>query len=88
MQYAVAKVSRYANGQAKRFESIEIRELTETQAVNLSEVAVVIGLKPAFGGRVTVYEDRIARQALVSLEELRELAFKHSRRDGRNGIIS
>lgn len=88
MEYAVLKTEKWPNGQVKRFTSAEIRELTDTQAENLSEVATIVSMTPSFRGYTAVYEDRVIRQALVDLDAIRELVFRFRSRDGRNGLIS
>lgn len=84
MKYAVVK--RAGNG--NHIESIEFRELTRTQAENLSEIAAVVSLATNAGGTSTIYRNRRAEQAFVNYDELLETARRAAQRSERNGWIS
>ena len=96
MKCAVVKSEKFANGQVKRIESVEIRDLTPIQAENLSEIAAIVSLEGVgVGGSVVVYEDRVAKQALMTAEQREmletlalECAHRRAQYDGRNGWIS
>ena len=84
MQYAIVKRSADKN----RIESVVFRELTETAAENMSEVAAVVSMVPSMGGMSTVYIERVASQCYVNHDELYELARKSAQMSRHNGWIS
>ena len=61
---------------------VEVRELTEVMAQNLSEMAKVVSLS-CIGGKVTVWENRVPRTIGVdggTLMELKRRAVWHDER--------
>ena len=84
MKYAIVKRS----ADKQHVESVEFRELTETAAENMSEIAAVVSLSPSLDGLSTVIIDRIARQERVNYDELYELARLSIQRSRHNGLIS
>ena len=84
MKYAIVK----RNPSGTAIVKVEFRELTATQAENLSEIAAVVSMTPSMGGKSTVYIDRVARQAVVNYDELYELARRNVQHSERGGWIS
>ena len=84
MQYAIVKRS----ADKRRVESVEFRELTRTQAENLSEIAAVVSMAPTPSGLHAVYRERNLSQSMVNIDELYELARRNAQQSARNGWIS
>lgn len=66
---------------------VELRELTEVMAENLSETATVVSME-FIGGKTTVWRDRVPSVVGVDGGTLLELKRRAEWRDGRNGWIS
>lgn len=66
---------------------VEVRELTETQAENLSECATVVALSFT-GCKTTVWRDRVPSVKHVSRSALLELKHRAVWRDERCGMLS
>lgn len=66
---------------------VELRELTETMAENLSECATVISLN-FIGSKTTVWRDRIPSVASVDAGALMELKRRAVWRDEHAGMLS
>ena len=84
MKYAIVK--RNPNGTA--IVKVEIRELTATQADNLSEIAAVVSLVPSFKGKYTVHLNHTTRQEFVNIDELYEMARRNVQLSEHSGWLS
>ena len=70
-----------------RTHAIELRELTEVMAENLSEAAAVISVN-FLGGKATVWKDGIARVVPVDEGAIMELKRRIVWRDKHAGMLS
>lgn len=66
---------------------VEVRELTEVMAENLSEMGTVMSLN-FMGSKTDVWRNRVRSAEYVSRSTLMELKSRALRRDERNGWIS
>ena len=70
-----------------RTNAVEVRELTETMAENLSETATVVSLN-FHGSKTSVWRNRIERTEYVSRSTLAELKRRAVWRDEHAGLLS
>lgn len=70
-----------------RTNAIELRELTEVMAENLSEAATVISVN-FLGGKATVWKDGVARVIPVDEGTLMELKRRIVWREAHTGMLS
>lgn len=66
---------------------VEVRELTETMAENLSEAALVISVN-FMGGKSTVWRNRVAHEMAVDEGTIAELRRRIVWRDQHVGLLS
>ena len=66
---------------------VELREMTEVMAENLSEMATVVSMEFT-GGKTTVWRDRVPSVMAVDGGTLMELKRRAVWRDEHNGIMS
>ena len=66
---------------------VELRELTEVMAENLSETATVVSME-FIGGKATVWRDRVPSVIAVDGGTLMELKRRATWRDERAGLLS
>lgn len=66
---------------------VEVRELTETMAENLSEAALVISAN-FLGGKATVWRNRVAHEIAVDEGTIAELRRRIVWRDQHVGLLS
>jgi len=67
--------------------AIELREMTETMAENLSEIATVVSVN-FLGGRTTVWRNRIAHVESIDEGTLMELKRRIIWREKHAGMLS